>query len=630
MNFDIIKQSSKTLLLVTGLLLFSFDIYSEEVEFRGAAPSQVIAGQPFQLTYTINQRVRDFQNPDFSNFEYLAGPYTSQSSSTSFINGKRTSSFTLSYTFTLMGMQPGTFTIPPAVIKVDNTEYQSNGVRITVLPEDEPQSQSNPTQPTNNQRPTQQNGSNTSSSRSEDIFMRTIVSKTIVQEQEVLLLTYKLYFANVDVAQLTNNTKIPEFTGFLKQVIELGEIQTELEHYNGRNYQTATIYQTLLYPQHSGDIKIEPAHFEVVIRVQNRRPMRSIFDDFFGSYSTVTRGLNAPGVTIHVKDLPTGKPASFSGGVGHFSMTDKISTTNLQVNDAVTLKLEIKGTGNIKLIKTPSVDWPEGFEVYDPKITNNFKTTTSGVTGTKTIEYLAIPRAAGDYTIPAIAFSYFDVSTKEYKTIRTKEYTLHINRGAGDVDNGGTVQQYAQSGVHKEDIKMLGTDIRYIHSDDIVLQLGDNSSIIPTIGSLNFWLFYLIPLFGASVLFLVFRKRIRDNANQAKMRYKRANKVAQKRLKVASRLMKEKKVADYYSEIERAAFSYLSDRLSIPTANLSKDNIMAALQTKKIPQDIISEVKDVLQTAEFARYAPSENNAAMQDLYNRTVNVIDKLENQNI
>ena len=267
----------KRLLYLLILALLPTLSWAEDVSFRAEAPAQVVIGKPFQLRYTVNQRARDLQAPEFTDFDFLAGPYSSTSSSTSFVNGKRSSSFTQTYTYTLAANKVGTFTISPATIRVDGDTYTSNGVRIEVLPEDE--------QPSSSQQsssPSQQSSQSQASASAggDNIFIRTIVNKTTVHEQEALVLSYKLYFAGVDVAQFTNNTKLPEFDGFLKQEIEQGEIQTELEHYNGRNYQTAVLYQTLLYPQHSGDIKIEPAQFEAVLRVQVRQQVRSIFDDF--------------------------------------------------------------------------------------------------------------------------------------------------------------------------------------------------------------------------------------------------------------------------------------------------------------------------------------------------------------
>ena len=606
-----------SILFICSMALITYA--ADAVEFKASAPAQVIMGKPFQLTYSVNQRAKDLRAPEFVDFDYIAGPYTSQSSSTSFVNGKRTSSFTLTYTYTLMPNKEGAFTLPPATIKVEGEQYTSNGVRITVLPPDEP---------THAGAASQQSGNVSSSTQqreaanvnAENIFMRTLASKTKVHEQEVILLTYKLYFAGVDVAQFTNNTRLPEFKGFLKQELEIGEIQTELEHYNGRNYQTAVIYRTLLFPQRSGDIVIDPAQFEAVLRVQNRAQVRSIFDDFFNSYTTVAKPLTAPSVTIHVSELPSGKPAGFSGGVGQFAINSRISNTDLQANEAVTLTLTIQGTGNMKLLKTPAVDWPEGFEVYDPKVTNNFKNSLSGVSGTKTIEYLAIPRAGGTYTIPAVQFAYYDTQADTYKTLSTPEYTLNIARSANEESSAAVVNNFVQ----KENIQQFGSDIRYIYTNDQPRFIQQASSL--TFGSLAFWAWYGAPSLLAAILFFLFRKQIKENADIPRVRYKKANKVAQRRLKAAEKLLRENQKEAFYEEIERAAWTYLSDRLSIPTAQLNKENIAQILSNKGVSQTVIGELHRVLTTAEFARYAPTSDHA-MQDMYNDTTNIINQLEN---
>ncbi len=617
------KHRFSILFLLIGIALTAF---ADEVVFRAQAPKQVVVGRPFQLTYSVNQRSRDLRAPEFTDFDVLSGPYTSTSSSTSFVNGKRTSSFEQTYTYMLMARTAGTFTIGPATIKVDGENVQSNGVRIQVLPEDE---ESSAQAPQGRGQSTSGNSSSQSSQggnvSSENLFVRTIASKSRVHEQEALMVTYKLYFANVDVAQLTNNTKLPEFTGFLKQELEQGEIQTELEHYNGRNYQTAVLYRTILYPQHSGEIKIDPANFEAVLRVQVQQRPRSIFDDFFGSYTNVTRMLTAPGVTIHVAALPSGKPAGFSGGVGRFTLTPSISQTEIQANEAVTIRLDIAGSGNMKLLKTPAIDWPEGFEPYDPKVTNNFNTTTAGVSGTKSIEYLAIPRSAGEYTIPAVKFSYFDIDEKAYKTLSTPEYTILVKRGAGEPTANGSQPSGVISYTQKEDIKQLGSDIRYIDTKK-------PSTVSRQRSAINYqwiWLWYVVPLIIALILLVVLRKQIKEAADITRMRYKRANKVAQKRLKAAAAALKANDKDHFYEEIERAAWTYLSDRLSIPTADLNKENIASILRQKGVSEELIKEVMAVLSTAEFARYAPATDHA-MDDLYADTTNLINKLENEKI
>ena len=616
--------------ILCTLYFVTLSLYADEVVFKAQAPKQVIVGRPFQISFTVNQRSRDLQAPEFTDFDVLSGPYSSTSSSTSFTNGHMTSSYEQTYTYMLMAQRAGTFTIGPATVKVSGERIQSNGVRIEVLPEDQQASNSPQGGQTGAAGQTAQRSNSSQSGQtsasSENLFVRTIATKTRVHEQEALMVTYKLYFANVDVAQLTNNIKLPEFTGFLKQELEQGEIQTELEHYNGRNYQTAVLYRTILYPQHSGDIAIDPAHFEAIIRVQTQQRVRSIFDDFFGSYTNVAKSLTAPGVTIHVAPLPSGKPAGFSGGVGKFTLTPSISQTEVQTNEAVTIKLDISGAGNMKLLKTPAIDWPEGFEPYDPKVTNNFKTTTAGVSGTKSIEYLAIPRSGGDYTIPAVKFSYFDIEDKAYKTLSTPEYTVHVKRGNGangaNGENGETpVISYTQ----KEDIKQLGTDIRYIDTKEV----ESRKSKVESINYQFIWLWYAAPALIALILLIILRKQIKENADITRVRYKRANKVAQKRLKAAAKALKANDKDAFYAAIEQAAWTYLSDRLSIPTADLNKDNITSILTQKGVSEALIAEVKNVLSTAEFARYAPSTDHG-MDDLYTATTNLINNLEEEKL
>ena len=598
------------------ILLFSvctIVAHADDVSFRASAPSQVVVGSPFQLTYTVNQRAKDLRAPEFEGFDVLAGPYTSQSSSTQFINGQRTSSFTLTYTYTLMAQQVGTFTIPPASVTVSHETYNSNGLKITVLPEDE-QPQTN-TGSQALQGGTRSEGQSSQATGSkDDLFIRTIVSKTNVYEQECITLSYKLYTL-VDVAQFTNNTKIPEFTGFVKQEVDLGNIQTNLEHYNGRNYQTAILYETQLYPQKSGDIKIEPASFEAVVRVRNRSQVRSIFDDFFDTYTNVNRMLSAPGVTVHVKPLPSGRPQGFSAGVGSFSMKSDISATEMETNEAVTLKITVSGTGNMKMLKTPQVEWPEGFEEYDPKVTNSIRNSSGGQTGNKTIEYLAIPRASGTYTVPAVKYSYFDPQSGTYKTLSTQEYTLHIKKGA-EGDNV-VLGNY----VNKEDIRQLGSDIHHIYTGEI----RNEKEETVTFGSWLFWMLYLIPLLCTLLTVIILRKHIRENADIRKVRYRKANKEAQRRLRKARKLMTEKNESGFYEEIERAIWNYLSDKLSIPTAELTKDNISQLLRSRKIDNETIDALNSLLRDAEFARYAPSQSAGTMQQMYEQTADLIDKI-----
>lgn len=606
-----------SIFIILSIALMGF---ADDVVFQANAPKQVVQGQPFQLTYTINQRAGNIEPPEFTGFDYLAGPYTSTSQSSTFVNGKFTSTYQQQYTYTLKAQKEGTFTLGPATIKVGSKQFTSNGVRLTVLPPDKDEPAATEGGNRGSQQPSQSAQATTGNG---DIFLRTIVTKSRPYEQEALTLSYKLYVTGLDIRGFTEKTSIPDFTGFFKQDLDQQNIQFELEHYNNRNYQVATIYQTLLYPQHSGDIVIPSASFEAIILMPNTR-RRSFFDD---AYIQATKTLQAPSVTIHVNALPTGKPAGYSGGVGRFTLNASISDTTIATNDAVTLKVEIKGAGNLKLLKTPAIDWPEGFEAYDPKVNNNFKTTASGISGSKTIEYLAIARNSGTYTLPALTFAYFDTESGQYRTLRTQDYTIRVKKGAGDAASPAAVNDYTAP--RQEDIKELGSDIRYIYTGELRTPRTDSS--FGTFWALprGLCLLYLLPTIIAAAIFILMLKRIRENADMTRVRYRRANKVAQKRLKQARQLMQQDRKEAFYEEIEHAAFSYLSDRLSIPTADLNKDNIADILRRKGCPENDITEVLDLLSNAEFARYAPSAGHE-MNTLYDRTAELINRLENQKL
>ena len=372
----------RKILFISLLLLSSWMAGADEpVRFSASAPSTVIVDKPFQLVFTVNATGKDLKAPDFNNFEVLAGPFQSTSSSYQIINGKTSSSVSISYTYTLQASKTGTYSIPPASIMVEGQKYSSNGLSIKVLPDDGSAQSS---------AASKQSSASSASLSNDKIFIRAEVSKTNVYEQEPVMVTYKLYTL-ADVVGM-NNMKMPDFNGFLKQELDQNQNkQLSYENYNGRNYGTIVLYQVLLYPQHTGNIVIDKANFEAVVRIQNKTQVRSIFDDFFDSYTNVNKNIVAPAVTVRVSPLPGSKPANFSGVVGKLSMNASISSTQVKANEAVTLKVVISGSGNMKMIKNPEIRFPDGFEIYDPKVNNNFRVSAGGVSGSKTIEYLFIP-----------------------------------------------------------------------------------------------------------------------------------------------------------------------------------------------------------------------------------------------
>jgi len=599
---------SLSLLFINSLIVLA----DEPVRFSASAPSSVVLDKPFQLVYSINASGKDLRVPEFNNFDVLAGPFESHSSSYQVINGRSTSSVSVSYTYTLQAQKTGTFTISSATIILDNgRKLTSNGVAIKVLPAD-----GTPSSRSRGGRQGNTNSSNQASVSNNNIFMRTVVSKTNVFEQEAIVVTYKLYTL-VDVVQCAPK-KIIDFNGFMKQDVELPPTkQLSLENYNGRNYSTVELYKVILYPQHSGVIQIDKWNFEAVIRVQNKAAVRSIFDDFFDSYTNVSKNLTAPAVKISVNALPSGKPANFTGTVGHFALNSTITSLKVKANDAVTLKLNIAGNGNMKLIKNPIIKFPNGFELYDPKVNNNFKTNSSGVSGSKSIEYLFIPRHSGDFEIPSAEFTYFDIQERRYKTLRTPVYKLQVLKG-----EGGESSTVAGNYVDKEDVKQLTKDIRYIQTDKINLSKEEESIF----GTFLSWLLYLIPLFISIILFAFFRKKVKENSDVILLKNKKANKLAQKRLKLAQKFLKEGNKDQFYEEVLKASWTYLSDKLSIPVSNLTKERVESELTNHKVEPKVITQFVEILNTCEFARYAPNSGQQEMGNLYTDTIQAISDLE----
>lgn len=577
------------------------------------APDVVVSGDQFRLTFTVNtQKVKDFRAPSITKgFDVLMGPSRSQQSSTQIINGKVSSSSSITYTYILMAGDAGTYTIPAASIEANGEKIFSNAVTIKVLPPDQSASGSK-----GSQKSSAQAGNQAASGRitSNDLFITATASKTTVHEQEAILLTYKVYTL-VNLRQLFG--KMPDLKGFHTQEIELPQQKTfSLEHYKGRNYNTTVWSQYVLFPQQTGKLEIPSITFEGVVAIQTVSD--DPFDAFFngGGYQEVKKKIVTPKLTINVQPLPA-KPANFSGGVGEFTLASSINAKDVKTNDAVTIKLTISGSGNMKLISTPEVKFPEDFEVYDPKVTNNFEASRAGLSSTQTIEYLAIPRHAGNFTIPPVEFTYFDLKSNSYKTLKTEAYNINVAKGQGNAD------QVIADFTNKENVKVLGQDIRFI-------KLGD-TKLMPKgdvfFGTVGYYLWYIIPFVLFVGLVVFFRKQAAENANVAKVKTKKANKVATKRMKLAGKLLAENRKNEFYDEVLKALWGYISDKLSIPVSQLSKDNIEAELAKYGVADDVIKDFINALNECEFARYAPGDENEAMDKVYTTSVEAISKMEN---
>lgn len=592
-------------LLITLISVQAFA--DNNVSFTASAPDVVVIGDQFRLSYTVTTlKIRDFRAPSIKGFDVLMGP--SRSQQVQIINGNTSSSIT--YTYILMAKEEGEFSIPGATIVANGNQMASNSVKIKVLPPDK----ANDISGKSNQsvdKPTSGSGIS-----GQDLFITASASKTNVYEQEAFLLTFKIYTL-VDLRGF-DNVKLPDFKGFHSQEVELPNNQKwSLEHYKGRNYHTTVYRQFVLFPQQAGKLTIEPARFDASIAkvVQSADP----FDAFFNggsNYVEIKKSLSTPKITINVNPLPAGKPADFSGGVGEFSISSSINAKELKTNDAITIKLVISGTGNLKLVSTPEIKFPEDFEVFDPKVDNKVRLTQEGLSGSKVIEYLAIPRHAGAYKIPSVSFSYFDIKSKSYKTLKTEDYEIKVEKGAGNAD------QVIANFTNKQDLKVLGEDIRYIKLNDV--QLQQKGDIL--YGSLVYWLWYIIPAIAFIIFFIIYRKQAMENANVAKMRTKKANKVATKRMKLAGKLLAENKKEAFYDEVLKALWGYISDKLNIPVSRLSKDNVEEKLRNHGVSEALIKDFLDALNECEFARFAPGDESQAMDKVYSSSIEVMSKME----
>lgn len=602
----------KIIIFLITLITISIQTYADDkISFTSSAPDAVAVGDQFRLSYTVTtQSVRDFRVPSIKDFEVLMGPSRSTQSSTQIVNGKVTSTNSITFTYILLAQKEGEFTIPGAVIIADGNEMISNSIKVKVLPADKQSGGAG-----NQSNSSRRNSSNTNISNN-DLFITATANKVNVYEQEAILLTYKIYTA-VDLRGF-DNVKLPDFKGFHSQEVELSnDRRWGLEHYKGRNYQTTVYRQFVLFPQQSGTLSIEQARFDASIAQASQ--VIDPFEAFFngGGVVEVKKTLMTPKLTINVKELPSGKPENFSGGVGEFNISSTINTTELKANEAVTIKLVISGTGNLKLVSAPEVKFPEDFEIYDPKIENNFRLTTAGQSGNQVIEYLAIPRNAGTYKIPPIEFSYFDIKSQSYKTLTTEEYVLNVSKGTGSASQ--TISNYT----NKEELKVLNQDIRFIKQNAVSLKQHGEFFF----GTTTYWLYYLIPILVFIVVFMMYRKQISENSNIAKVRTKKANKIAVKRMKEAGNLLKANKKEAFYDEVLKALWGYVSDKLSIPVSQLSKDNVEEALVEKHVDNELIKTFIKALNDCEFARFAPGDPAQAMDNLYQDAINVISKMEN---
>lgn len=610
---------SKIFIAFIGLLLFvtQSNLFAEEARLTVALSSNSVAvGDRVQVEFSLNGSGKNFQAPTFSDFNVLMGP--NQSMSTQIFNGSI--SQTNTYTYILQPIKEGVFKIGSASIEVNGKQISSNPFVITVS---KGSSQSSPGQQG------QQNKSGTGEELSKNVFLRAFVDKSSVYRGEGIVCTYRLY-TRVALVNYGLN-KLPSYNGFWSQEIDLPQqLEFRPENLDGVSYKVADIKKMVLFPQRSGSLQIEPMEGEVIARVQVKRnrsndPFDQFFNDpffnnpFFGSaVQDVKVPLKSKSLNITVKELPT-PPAGYTGAVGKFSFEIVTDKKEVKAHNPVSIKIKITGKGNLKLVEAPEITFPPDFETYDPKETNTINASSQGVSGSKTFEYLVIPRNEGEYKIDIKPFSYFSLETKKFQSIPAPTILIKVLKGDGTSGASSTVMSY-----NKEDVLMLGKDIRYIKTNIPQLFIP-GSTIYPST------LFYFLAT-APSLLFIgllfVRKKQLADKSNITLLKSRKAAKAAKKRLAVAKKHMTSNDQSKFLDEMSKALWGFLSDKLQIPVSHLSRDSVKEALSTHTINESSIQNFTEVIDACEFARFAPAGTAKSMEEIYQNGIQVITQFEEQ--
>lgn len=603
-------------------LFLAIAAFGQNVEFKANAKQQVVVGEQFQLNYSLNAKNNNFAGPAIRDFSIISGPNSSSSSSVQIINGTVTQKVSYNFIYILQATKEGTFSIGPARAIVDGKSVQSNSLTITVV--------KGATQPSGNQgnQSNRQGGQEaTGTDDGTDVFIKAITDQRNPYQGEQVIVTFKIY-TKVPVSQYSIK-KQSSLQGFWTKDLMGPDSKPKQDRQiiNGEEYVVADIQKTALFPQRSGELTIDPMELEIIaqIRKQNNRRQSDPFFDFFndpffsGTYQNVKKVLKSNPVTINVKPLPAnGKPVSFSGAVGNFTINSGIDRMEVKANDAITLKYTVQGSGNLELIDKLNIEFPPDFEVYDPKITNNIQTGSNGISGSRSFEYVIIPRNAGNFTIKPVEFSYFDLKKNNYVTVSTPEYNLKIAKGEG------SQAAVSYSGVNQEDIKYIGKDIRHIKS--LPFRLVKTGTFF--FGSLMYLLFFLAPLFIFIIMVLLLKKEIRRRSNIALMRNRKATLISRKRLKLASQFLKNNEESKFFEEVSKALWGYLSDKFTIPPADLSRETIMTVLEKRKVTESTIYQFISVIDECEFARFAPGNKTQQMDTVFSRASEIIQKIETE--
>jgi len=594
--------------ILTLLLFCSRLLFAQDVKFTASvSKTEVGTGEQFQIDFSVNGNAEGFAPPNFNGFQVLSGP--NESTSMTSINGNTTVSTSLSYI--LMAVKEGEFTIGPATAVVNRHRLTTNPIKIKVV-KGRPVPQNSQAQ----SGPDNSISEGNTADLSKSLFMRAVVDKANVYQGEQITLNYRLY-TRVDIEQ-SQVDKLPDLNGFWNEDIKnlQQQVQWHIETYKGMKYNVADIKQTILFPEHAGNLTIDPLGMTFLAKVPV--PSHDIMDQFFGSFKEEKLKIKSPPVVIHVKPLPdAGKPGSFTGAVGNFKIDASVDKTELKANDALNYKVKVTGSGNIKLLKTLNVSFPVDFEKYDPKITDTITDSESGVSGSRFYNYLLIPRHQGDFTIDPLKFSYFNPATNRYVSLTTKAFNIKVDRGK----NESNVTAF--SAADKQDIKLLDKDIRYIKiSDSGISKDGDMF-----FGS---FAYYLLLLVGPVLCYGAYTYRnwtIKNNSDIVKVKSRRAGKVAAKHMANAQKQLAANNTKEFYEDVFKGLYGYLSDKLNIPYANLDRETIASALKKRPVSEQLVGRLLDTLDLCEMARYAPVTH-ISKQEVFEKAKGIINDIENE--
>ena len=598
----------RKLIFTLAVLAISVVANAADVSFSVDYPRQVVQGNKFQISFSLrNAEGNGFKAPEVGGCKLLYGPSKSSSYSSQWVNGVSSSSSSEEYTMVYRADQAGKYTVGAATVSVGGKQYSTKPFTIEILPPDRSAQQGN----NRGSQSVQIDNANTQTAgkqvSSKDLFVRIILSKSNVYEQEAVVCTIKLY-TKYQISQFIANIQ-PSYNGFLIEELPVSPNLNDIEHVNGENYMVAELKKCILFPQQSGKLTITSGTYDVtVVQYEQFRTPFGIMRQPVEKQLQVKSNTSS----VNILPLPEPKPASFNGAVGNFTVSTEIKPQVLKTYEAATYSYIIRGSGNIKYLKSPTIGFPSQFDVYDPQNNINAKPSGSTVSGTVTIDYTFIPQFVGKYEIPGTEFTYFNPATRKYETLTTQKYDLTVAKGSGSA-----------SQAPKGGIEQKNRDILHIKTGDLHLK-QEHSYAVEGFG---YWLWYIIPLLLLAAVLFYYRKALKARSDMQLMRTKRANKVAQKRLRAAKQWMRAGDKNKFYAEVLTALWGYLSDKIQIPVSELNKENISAELTNYDATDEVIAAVIEVLNNCEFAQYAPELSGNDMESIYSAAADAMDKLEN---